>query len=90
MPHLSTLKGSFRWKDVCNLIDFIGGIARCLIGDGVSCSFWNDVWNDVSPLSIRMPSLSSFALNEKILVYNFLSIQVEDNFLPAPVSRSLS
>lgn len=67
VPHLSTLKGSFRWKDVCNLIDFIGGIARCLIGDGVSCSFWNDG----PPLSIHMPRLSSFALNAKIPVTIF-------------------
>lgn len=35
---LSTLKGSFWWKDVCNLMDLFRGIARCLVGDGVSRS----------------------------------------------------
>uniref|UniRef100_A0A0D3F9H3 Reverse transcriptase zinc-binding domain-containing protein n=1 Tax=Oryza barthii TaxID=65489 RepID=A0A0D3F9H3_9ORYZ len=56
------------------------GIARCNVGDGVSCSFWYDVWQDGPPLSFMMPRLFSFVLSPNSFVKQSLSAPLEDNF----------
>lgn len=80
VPPMSIFKGSFWWRDIYNLMDFFRGVTRCLVGDGVSCSFWNDVWSDDPPLSVSIPRQYLFAVNTMISVHNFLNLELEDNF----------
>lgn len=64
------------------------GIARCNVGDGVSCSFWYDVWQDGPPLSFMMPRLFSFVLSPNSFVKQSLSAPLEDNFY-LPLSQEV-
>jgi hypothetical protein len=44
VPHLSHETGSFWWKDLLRLHILFRGIAKFTIGNGVSVSFWEDLW----------------------------------------------
>lgn len=80
IPHLSNLKGSFWWRDICKLMDVFRGLARCHLKSGNTGSFWYDVWTDQSPLFYSMPRLCSFAQDHNVSVSDFLSIEAEGNF----------
>jgi hypothetical protein len=71
VPHASTDRGSFWWKDVLNLCDLYRGIASCKVGDGSTVLFWLDLWND-NVMQTNYPRLFSFAKNKKISVAQFL------------------
>lgn len=64
VPHALSLKGSFWWKDALQFVDIFRGLLKCTIGDGRTCLFWSDLWND----KIRQrsyPRAFSFARNQK-------------------------
>lgn len=86
VPHLAPIKGSFWWKDICKLMDIYRGISRCILGNGSSCSFWDDIWSDGPPLSLHMPRLHSFAINKNVSVQSFLPVSVEEQF-QLPISQ---
>lgn len=67
-------------------MDLFRGISRCTLGNGLSCSFWDDVWSDGPPLSLHMPRLCSFVVNRNVYVQNFLISPIEDHF-HLPVSH---
>lgn len=65
------------------------GLASCSFGDGVTVSFWDDVWN-LGLLKLEFPQLFPFAKDPKISVANFLSRDIEDNFLlPLSIEASM-
>jgi len=43
IPHVSTNKGSFWWRDLLKLCDHFRGVATCQIGDGTTVLFWHDI-----------------------------------------------
>ena len=67
IPHASTNRGSFWWRDVLKLCDLFRGIANCKIGDRSTVLFWSDLWND-NVMQIKFPRLYSFAKNKNISV----------------------
>ncbi len=86
VPHLTNLKGSYWWRDICKLMDVFRGIARCHLKSGNTCSFWYDVWADQPPLFHTMSKLCSFAQNQNASASDFPSIEAEGNFtLPLSV-----
>lgn len=80
IPHWSPEKGSFWWKDVTRLISYFRGYAMPHVGDGSTILLWEDVWNDLSPMT-AFPCLFSFAKNKECSVQTFLgNTAMEDNF----------
>nr|CAE04648.2 OSJNBa0061G20.4 [Oryza sativa Japonica Group] len=79
VPHLTNLKGTFWWRDICKLMDVFRGIARCHLKSGNTCSIWYYVWADQPPLFHTMSRLCSFAQNQNASVSDFLSIEAEEN-----------
>jgi hypothetical protein len=71
IPHATTDKGSFWWRDILKLCDLFRGIANCRIGDGSTVLFWSDLWND-NVMQVKFPRLYSFARHKKISVSQFL------------------
>ena len=71
IPHASTDRGSFWWRDVLKLCDLFRGIANCKIRDGSTVLFWSDLWND-NVMQIKFLRLYSFAKNKNISVSQFL------------------
>lgn len=67
-------------------MDLFRGISRCTLGNGLSCSFWDDVWSNGPPLSLHMPRLCYFVVNRNVSVQNFLISPIEDHF-HLPVSH---
>lgn len=86
MPHFSTSKGSFWWRDICKLMDLFRGIAKCSVGNGYSCCFWEDVWSENPPLTFLMPRLYSFANDRNVSVHKYLSTDMSDNLI-LPLSQ---
>jgi hypothetical protein len=83
IPHDSTNRGSFWWKDLLKLCDYFRGITTCNIGNGTTILFWHDTWNNHC-LQQKFPRLHSFAKNDKISVSAFLRNNAleEQFFLP--------
>jgi hypothetical protein len=79
IPHATTEKGSFWWRDILKLCDLFRGIANCNIGDGSTVLFWSDLWNG-NVMQIKYPRLFSFARNKKISVSQFLTNNNLDQF----------
>lgn len=46
VPHALYLKGSFWWRDVLQFVDIFRGLSQCTVGDGKTCLFWVDLWNN--------------------------------------------
>ena len=46
IPHASTDKGFFWWRDILKLCDLFRGISSCIVGNGSTVLFWSDVWNN--------------------------------------------
>jgi len=86
VPHASTDRGSFWWKDVLKLCDMFRGIAKCTFGDGSTVLFWSDLWND-NILESKFPRLYSFARNKNISVARFLSNNTLEAQFHLPLSE---
>jgi len=72
IPHVTSDKGSFWWRDVSKNCDMFRGIAKCKVGDGSTVLFWLDLWND-NIMHTRYPRLYTFAKNKNISVAQFLT-----------------
>ena len=85
IPHASTDKGSFWWRDILKLCDLFRGISSCTVGNGSTVLFWSDVWNN-NLLQDKFPRLYSYAKNKKISVAKFLTSNTLDSqfHLPLP------
>lgn len=70
VPHVSSNKGSFWWRDILKFVDHFRGIAHCHIGKGDTVLLWNDLW-DGALIKDMLPRLFSFATNENIIVVAF-------------------
>lgn len=80
VPHETTVKSSFWWRDIMSYSDHYKGIAQCKIGDGKTVMLWSDLWNG-HYLQQELPRLYSYAKNIKISVAKYLSNQaIEENF----------
>jgi hypothetical protein len=86
VPHATTDKGSFWWKDILKLCDLFRGIANCKIGDGSTVLFWSDLWND-NVMQIKYPRLYSFAKNKNISVAQFLTNNTLEMQFHLPLSE---
>ena len=80
IPHATTDRGSFWWKDVLKFCDHYRGIAAAKVGRGDTVLLWLDVWNG-EYLKGKFPRLFSFAKNQKISVAQYISNQdIQHNF----------
>jgi len=70
VPHTTTDRGSFWWRDIQKLCDLFRGIVECKIGDGSIVLFWSDHWND-NILKTKYPRLFPFTKNKNITVAQF-------------------
>jgi hypothetical protein len=61
VPHMTSMRGSFWWKDVNKLMDWYRGLAMPVAGDGNTFLMWKDVWNN-SLLAEEFPRLFLFSL----------------------------
>jgi hypothetical protein len=77
--------GSFWWKDILRLNVIYRGIARCLIGDGLTVLFWDDLWTD-GILSLEFPCLYSFALDQNSSVKGIMEVGHLDDLFSLPLS----
>ena len=71
IPHATTDKGSFWWRDLLKLCDMFRGISSCIVGNGSTVLFWSDVWNN-HLLQEKFPRLYSYAKDKRISVAKFL------------------
>ena len=62
VPHASPEVGSFWWKDVLKLNVLYGGITKCVVGDGSTVTFWEDLWSE-EIMATKFPILFSFVRN---------------------------
>jgi hypothetical protein len=83
VPHLTTTKGSFWWKDILKLHDQFRENAHCLSGLGDTIGLWEDVISQ-QPYSILFPNLFAYANNKNLSVKDALA--TEDLFR-LPMSR---
>jgi hypothetical protein len=65
VPHLTSPKGSFWWRDILKLVDKFRELAVCLPGSGASISLWLDTFDDL-PFSEKFPILYSHTLDENV------------------------
>lgn len=80
IPHATTERGSFWFKDVLKQCDKYRGIATAMVGPGDTVLLWEDVWNG-HYLSNELPRLFSFARNRKISVAQYLiNPDIQHNF----------
>jgi hypothetical protein len=86
VPHATTDKGCFWWRDILKLCDQFRGVAKCQIGDGSTVLFWSDLWND-NILQAKYPRLFSFAKNKIISVAQFLSNNTLETQFHLPLSE---
>ena len=58
MPHVTTDKGSFWWRDALKLLDKYKGMASVTVACGQTCLLWEDLWNGLSQkVSVRASEL---------------------------------
>jgi hypothetical protein len=86
VPHATREMGSFWWRDIQRLSTLFRGIARCIIGDGTSVSFWEDLWS-VGVLSFRYPRLYSHAHDAGISVNEIISAPDLDSLFMLPLTQ---
>ena len=86
MPHVTTDKGSFWWRDVLKLCDMFHGIDKCKVGDGSTILFWHDLWNDYI-MQTKYPRLYTFAKNTNISVAQFLTSNTLEIQFHLPLSE---
>ena len=80
IPHATTDRGSFWWRDVMKLCDNFRGIATAKVGTGDTTLLWLDVWNE-KYLKNQLPRLFSFVKNPKTSVAQYIgNAQIQDNF----------
>lgn len=66
-------------------VDIFRGILNCIVGDGKSCLFWEDLWNN-KIRSAAFPRIFSFARNGKISVHMFSQRDLSQLFV-LPLSK---
>jgi hypothetical protein len=80
IPHASSERGSFWWKDILRLADHFRGIATPRAGDGTTFLLWKDIWNG-HLLCQDFPRLFTFVRDQNISLAKYLQNQdVFDNF----------
>ena len=85
VPHASREMGSFWWKDILRLNTIYRGIARCVIGNGATVTFWDDLWaNEI--LSSKYPRIHSFAKDHNISVQKIMQIDDISEIFNLPLS----
>jgi len=86
VPHATREVGSFWWKDILRLHTIFRGIARCIVGNGATVTFWDDLWaNDI--LSAKYPRLYSFAKDQSISVKQIMCTADISEIFTLPLSE---
>jgi hypothetical protein len=86
VPHASSKRGSFWWRDIFSLVEDYRSVSRCRIGNGQSVLFWKDFWVNGELLCDKYPRLFSYCLNEDISVATFASSQDAAGIFALPLS----
>jgi hypothetical protein len=86
VPHASSKRGSFWWRDIFSLVDEYRSISCCNIGNGSSVLLWKDYRSNGELLCDRFPRLFSYTLNEDISVASFSSLQDLGSVFALPLS----
>lgn len=76
---------SFWWRDILKLLDPYKNMAQVTIGNGVTASFWKDIWHGMA-LQNQWPHLFSFVRIEDISVQSFLEAPDKLDFFHLPLS----
>lgn len=85
---LSPLKDPFCGEMFCNLWIFLGKFQTVILGNGKSCLFWKDLWNNKLRSSV-FPRIHSFSRNVKISVHMFSLKDLSELFV-LPLSEQAS
>lgn len=78
-PHADRPRGSFWWKDVLQFADIFRGLSTCKVGDGKTCLFWDDFWNN-KVRSVMYPRIHSYAVSLKDSVSLTFSKSISQRF----------
>lgn len=69
VPHASSPRGSFWWKDCMSPTDIYRSLTSCLAGKGDTTLLWKDIWNgDI--MQRKFPKLHTFAYDDNISIMN--------------------
>ena len=88
VPHTAREIGSFWWKDVFRLHSLYRGIAHCVVGNGATVCFWEDLWgaNGVV-LATEFPRIASFLKSNTISVQEVMQTDNLDDIFHLPLSQ---
>jgi hypothetical protein len=70
IPHASSDKGSFWFRDIMKYSDHFRGVATTTIGQGDTILLWGDVWNG-HHLVTKLPRLYSYAKSNRTYVAQY-------------------
>jgi hypothetical protein len=87
VPHAAREVGSFWWKDILRLNVIFRNISNCVLGNGASVCFWDDLWTDSVPAQ-TYPRLASFARNRDASVMEVMDAVDLDSLFLLPLSLS--
>lgn len=86
VPHLTTARGSFWWKDTLKLNVQFRNIAHCLPGMGDTVGLWEDNIAQ-QPFSVMFPNLYEYGVNKKMSVNTGLAASNLLEISRLPISR---
>jgi len=87
VPHLSTAKGSFWWKDILKLFQKFSQIATCIPSMGDSVGVWKDKFR-VDIFSLQFPHLFTYVYNKNLSLKELLQVQDILSIFRLPMSRA--
>jgi hypothetical protein len=86
VPHLTSVRGSFWWKDILKLSPQFREIAHCLPAKGDTVSLWEDNLMQ-TPLANKYPNLYSYAKARHMSLQSCLAPTNCLNIFRLPMSR---
>lgn len=86
VPHLTSARGSFWWKDICKLSVQFRGIAHCNTSMGDLARLWEDSLHQL-PFSQKYPIMYSFASAKSLYLKGGLDKPSLLDLFKLPMSR---
>jgi hypothetical protein len=81
-----TMKGSFWWRDILQLLQKFKGLSSVIVHRGDTCFLWHDMWGD-SVHSQAFPELFSFSRAQAITICKATTIEDLALLFNLPISE---